>query len=79
MLHPARGRVPGRLGQGPAVVILQFGQQAVHHITAGQTGLPPGETRRHPRHQVIKQPGMRAMVYRGASGCRVIVQFHKPA
>ena len=47
--------------------------------TAGQAGLPPGEARRDPPHQVIEQARMHVMVYRGISGCRVIVLFHKLA
>ena len=72
-------RVPGGLGQRPAVVVLKLGQQAVHHVTAGQPGLPAGEARRDPRHQVIEQARVRVMVYAGSSGCRVIVLFHKLA
>jgi hypothetical protein len=60
-------------------VIFQFRQQAVHHVAAGHAGLPPGEAWRHPRHQVIEQALVRTMVYRGISGCRVIVVFHKLA
>ncbi len=79
VLHPVRGRVPGRLGQGPAVVIVEFRQQAVHHVPAGKAGLPPGETRRHPRHQVFEQACVRVMIYAGTSGCCAIVLFHKLA
>jgi hypothetical protein len=79
VLHPARAGVPRGLGEGPAVVIVELRQQAVHHAAAGQPRFPPGEARRDPRHQVIEEAGMRAMFYRGTSGCRVIVQFHKPA
>src|SRR5579859_5739093 len=45
---PARAGVPGGLGQGPAVVIVEFGEHPVHHVAAGQAGLPAGETRRDP-------------------------------
>jgi hypothetical protein len=55
MLHPVRARVPGGLAHRPAVMILQLAQQAVHHVTACQAGLPPGEARSDPRHQVIEQ------------------------
>jgi hypothetical protein len=48
VLHPVRARVPGGLAHRPAVVILQLAQQAVHHVTAGLAGLPPGETRGDP-------------------------------
>ena len=78
MLHPVRARVPGGLAHRPAVVILQLAQQAVHHVTAGQAGLPPGEARSDPRHQVIEQARRAVMVYRGSSGCRATVVFHKP-
>jgi hypothetical protein len=60
-------------------VIFQFRQQAAHHVTAGHAGLTPGETRRDPRHQVIEQAGMGVMIYADASGCRLIVLFHKLA
>jgi hypothetical protein len=62
----------------PAVMILRLAQQAVHHVTAYQAGLPPGEARSDPRHQVIEQARMPVMVYRGSSGCRAIVVFCKP-
>jgi hypothetical protein len=79
VLHPVRPRVPGCLRDRPAVVILEFHQEAVHHVTAGQAGLPPGETRSDPAHQVLQKAGMRVMIYAGASGCRRIVLFHKLA
>ncbi|HEX6526649.1 MAG TPA: hypothetical protein VF070_42525 [Streptosporangiaceae bacterium] len=60
-------------------MIVQFRQQAVHHIAAGHAGLLPDEARRDPSHQLIKQALMHVMVYRGTSGCRSIVVFHKPA
>ena len=79
VLHPVRAGVPGRLGQRPAVVILQLAQQAVHHVTAGQPRVPPGEARRDLCHQVIEQSRVRGMIYAGSSGCRVVVLFHKLA
>ena len=79
MLHPGRALVPDRLGDSPAVVILQLHQQATNHVAAGQAGLPPGEARRDPRQQVIEQARVRTMVYRDISGCCVIVLFHKLA
>jgi hypothetical protein len=60
-------------------MILQLGQQTVHHVTAGLAGLPPGETWGDPAQQLIKQALVRIMVYRGSSGCRAIVLFHKLA
>ena len=79
VLHPVRPRVPGGLGQRPAVVILQLRQHPVHHVAAGQPRLAAGKARRYPGHQVIEQVLVRIIVYRGISGCRVIVLFHKPA
>ena len=79
VLHPVRARVADRLGQRPAVVILQLRQQAVHHVTAGQPGFPAGEAWRDPGHQVIEQSRVRGMIYAGSSGCRVVVLFHKLA
>ena len=79
VLHPVRPGVPGGLGQGPAVVILQLRQQPVHHVTAGQPGVPAGEARRDPGHQVIEQSRVHGMIYAGSSGCRVVVLFHKLA
>jgi len=79
VLHLVRARVPGSLGHGPAVVIVELGKHPVHHVAAGQAGLPAGEARRGPRQQVIEQAGVRGIVYAGASGCRLIVLFHKLA
>ena len=75
VLHPVRPRVPCSLRQRPAVVIIQFRQQAVHHLAAGQPCLPPGEARRDPGQQVIKEIRVRVMVYRCISGCRVIASL----
>jgi hypothetical protein len=74
-----RPRVPGGLRDRPAVVILEFHQEAVHHVTASQAGLPLGEARSDPAHQVLQETGMRVMIYAGTSGCRRIVLFHKLA
>ena len=79
VLHAVRAGVPGGLGQRPAVVIIELTQQAVHHVAAGQPRVPPGEARRDPRQQVLKETRVRVMVYRCISGCRVIVLFHKLA
>jgi hypothetical protein len=72
VLHPVRPRVTGGLGHRPADVIIQFRQQAVHNVAAGQAGLPPGEAWGDPRQQVLKQPRVLFIVYRGTSGCRLI-------
>jgi hypothetical protein len=60
-------------------VILQLGQQPVHHVAAGQPRLAASEARRYPGHQVIEKAGMRGIIYAGSSGCLVVVVFHKPA
>ena len=80
MLHPVRSRVTGGLSHRPAVVIIQFRQQAVHHVAAGQAGLPPGEAWRNPRHQVLEQVLGAFQVYRALQpAAAVIVLFHKLA
>ena len=78
VLHPVRAGVPGRLGKRPAVAVLELGQQPVHHVLAGKTGLPSGEARRDLRHQVIEQVLVIVTVYAGISGCRICL-FHKLA
>ena len=79
VLHPVRTVVTCGLRKRPAVAVLEFGQQTVHHVLAGQTGLPPGEARRDLRHQVLEQVRVRVIVYPGTSGCRVICLSHKLA
>jgi hypothetical protein len=54
------------------------GQPSIHDF-AVSLGLPAGEARRGPFQQVIEQVGVRGIVYAGASGCRLIVLFHKLA
>ena len=44
-----------------------------------RTHLQAGEARSDPRHQVIEQARVPVMVYRGSSGCPVIIVFHKLA
>jgi hypothetical protein len=56
----------------------KLGQQPVHHVLAGETGLPSGEARRDLRHQVIEQVLVIVMVYARISGCRICL-FHKLA
>jgi hypothetical protein len=79
VLHPVRTVMTRSLRKRPAVAVLEFGQQTVHHVLAGQTGLPPGEARRDLRHQVLEQVRVRIMAYAGTSGCRVICLFRKLA
>jgi hypothetical protein len=79
VLHPVRAAVPGRFGQRPAVDVFQFAEQPVHHVGARLPGLPPGEASGYLGEQV-RQQRRPALVtgYRGSSGCRVNVVFHKP-
>jgi hypothetical protein len=79
MLQPERTLVPDRLGDAPAVVILQLHQQITNHVAAGKAGLSPSETRRDPRQQVLQQTSMHIVIYPGLGGCCVTVLFHKPA
>jgi hypothetical protein len=55
VLQPVRPAMPGRLGDGPAVAVVQFHQQAVQHLAAGLAGLPPGEAPGDPPQQVRQQ------------------------
>lgn len=72
-------RATDGLGHRPAVVVIQFRQQTIHHVAAGQAGLLPGEAWRDPCQQVLEQPGVPFIIYRGTSGCRLIVLFYKLA
>ncbi|HXT91917.1 MAG TPA: hypothetical protein VN714_22005 [Trebonia sp.] len=78
MLQPVRAVVARGFRHRPAVAVLELGQQPVHHVLAGQSGLPPGEARCDLCHQVVEQARVRVMVYAGSSGCRVSL-FHKLA
>lgn len=55
MLQPVRTTVPDRLGDAPAVVILQLHQQPVHHLTRGLAGLPTWKTPCHLLKPVSQQ------------------------
>jgi hypothetical protein len=76
VLQPVRPAVPDRLGDRPAVVILQLHQQPAHHLPARLPGLPPRETPRHAAQQVFQQPRVNIVSYRGSSGCRVLIVSH---
>jgi hypothetical protein len=71
--------MPGRLGHGPAVVIVRLHQQAAGHVPAGRAGLTPGKAWRDPRQKVVEQAGVRGIAYADTSGYCVIFMFHKPA
>jgi hypothetical protein len=70
--------MPGCLGDGPAVAVVQFHQQAVQHLAAGLAGLPPGKAPGDPPQQVGQQRGPGIIGYLGRSDCRVLVVSHKP-
>ena len=77
MLQPVRATVPGRLGDAPAITVLQLHQQAVHHLTGDLAGLPPRKTPRHLPEQVLQQQDTRLVIrYRGSSGCRFLIVCH---
>ena len=78
VLQPVRPAMPDRLGDRPAVVIVQFHQQAADHLAAALPGLPPGKAPGHPPQQVRQQRGPGIIGYRGSSDCRVLVVSHKP-
>jgi hypothetical protein len=69
---------PSRLCDGPAVVIIQFHQQPVHHLAAALPGLPLGKAPGYPSQQVRQQRGPGISSYRGSSDCRLLVVSHKP-
>jgi len=55
VLQPVRAAVPERLGDAPAVVVLQFHQQPGCHLAGGLAGLPPRKAPRHLPEQVLQQ------------------------
>jgi hypothetical protein len=79
MLHPIRSRVPGVLGDRPAVLARQPGQQPQHERPRPPPRLNPAETRADPEHQLIQQPQPPGRVYAMASGHRKIIKGrHNP-
>jgi hypothetical protein len=78
VLQPVRPAMPERLGGGPAVVIVQFHQQAAHHLAAALPGFPPGKAPGDLSQQVRQQRGPGIIGYRGSSDCHVLIVSHKP-
>jgi hypothetical protein len=76
MLQPVRAAVPGRLGDAPAVVVLQFHQQSGCYPAGGLAGIPPREAPRHLPEQVLQQDTRLVIRYRGSSGCRFLIVCH---
>ncbi len=79
VLHPAGSRIPGVLGDAPAVRPRQAGQQAQHKRPGPPPRLHPAEASPDPEHQLIQHAQPAARVYAVASGHRKIIAFrHKP-
>ena len=78
MLQPVRPAVPGRLGDRPAVVIVQLHDQPAHHLAAALPRLPPGKAPRHLPQQVRQQRGPGIIRYRDSSDCRILIVSHIP-
>ena len=79
VLHPVRRGIPGLLGDRPAVLARQLGQQAQHERPRPPPRLHPPETRADLDHQLIECPQPAARVYAVASGHRKIISSrHKP-
>ena len=78
VLQPVRSAMPDRLGDRPAVVIVQLHQQPAEHLAAALPGLPPGKAPGHAFQQVRQQRGPGLIGYRGSSDCRIFVVSHKP-
>jgi len=79
VLHPVRRRVPGMLGDRPAVLARQLRQQPQHERPRMASRLRPAETAADPSQQLIEYPQPAAGVYAGASGHqKIITSRHKP-
>jgi hypothetical protein len=79
VLHPARRRITGVLGDRPAILARQPGQQAQHERPRPPPRLHPAEPAPDPQHQLIEHAQPTAGAYAVASGHRkVITCLHKP-
>ena len=78
-LHPVRRGVAGILGDGPAVLAGQLGQQAQHECPRPAPRLHPAETAPDPGHQLVEYTQPLAGAYAGASGHQTVFTCrHKP-
>jgi hypothetical protein len=78
VLHPVRRRVTGMLGDRPAVLARQFGQQAQHERPRPAPRLHAAEPGPDLDHQLIEYPQPAARVYAVASGHQqIITSRHK--
>jgi hypothetical protein len=79
MLHPARAGLPGLLGNGPAVLARQAGQQPEHERPRPPPRLYPEKPVPDPQQQLVKHAQPPVRVYAVASGHRkIIIGLHKP-
>jgi hypothetical protein len=78
VLQPVRSAMAHRLGDRPAVVIVQFHQQPAGHLAVALPGLPPGKAPGDLPQKVRQQRGSGIIRYRGSSDCRVLIVSHKP-
>jgi len=76
VLQPVRPAMPHRLGDRPAVVIVQFHQQPADHLAAALPGLPPGKAPGHPSQQIRQQRGPGIIGYRDSRDCRIVIVSH---
>ena len=79
VLQPVRPAMPGRLGDRPAVMIVQLHQQPADHLAAALPGLPPGKAPGHPSQQIRQQRGPGIIGYRDSSDCRIVIVSHNPS
>jgi hypothetical protein len=78
VLQPMRSAMAYRLGDRPAVMVVQPHQRPADNLPAALPGLPAGKASGHPPEQVRQQRGPGIIGYRGSSDCRVLVVSHKP-
>jgi hypothetical protein len=79
VLQPVRPAMPHRLGDRPAVVIVQLHQQPAHHLATRLPGLPPGKAPSHPPQQISQQRGPGLIRYRGSRDSRILIVSHNPS
>jgi hypothetical protein len=76
VLHAVRTRLPGPLGDRPAVLARKVRQQPEYQIPHPATGLNPREPARYPAHQDLERLLPAGSVYAG--GHRKIFSLHTP-
>jgi hypothetical protein len=81
VLHAVRGRLPGPLGDRPAVLARQVRQQPEYQLADAAAGFDPGEPSRdqaHQAHQALERLLPAGRVYAVTCGHRMIVCLHTP-